>query len=445
MIVMSWDHSRDFLSNHAVSARGSERWSGPLTDYDDNILVFLQRFVSHFCAPGFFFTMGFAMYMLSTSRAAKRGWGAGDIIRHFIVRGFILLVVGRLVDLALAPLLIPIAVQNQTLFPKAGAGGANATSSSTPFRGPMWLAPLIGIWEVMTALGFTMMLQGILIPLLLAVERRAARAGQWISVGIGVLTIAASTFLILRAQNGDPCGPACEAHNNGNGTTTITFPRFGAVADGGLETFLRFSVYPGAFAFGDILYPVIPWIGVCQFGFAFGPLFKRNASQAFRVSGVVGCFCLVAFLVIRLWGGSGAGNLRGWPRGEGSRVDFIAFLTVSKYPPSVAYLLLTLGVDLSLLAVLKAWLGDGENSKSEANSFAVHVLLVFGQVPLFFYTLHFWLLGCIGFCIRWFAVGLPIEFVTLPWLCMLVFLFYICRRYRAFKQGKRYDSWWKLI
>jgi uncharacterized membrane protein len=127
MIVMSWDHSRDFLSRHAVNARGSERWSGVLSHYDDNVWVFLQRWISHFCAPGFFFTMGFAMHMLAASRAETRGWTAVDIIRHFAARGCILLIVGRLVDLALAPMLVPIAIENQTLFPPPRERHANAT------------------------------------------------------------------------------------------------------------------------------------------------------------------------------------------------------------------------------------------------------------------------------------------------------------------------------
>ena len=52
MVVMSWDHSRDYVSDQTSPAnQGSETWSGPLGTYDNSVRLWLSRFVSHICAP----------------------------------------------------------------------------------------------------------------------------------------------------------------------------------------------------------------------------------------------------------------------------------------------------------------------------------------------------------------------------------------------------------
>ena len=193
MIVMSWDHARDFLAQHKVAQHGSEKWSGLLSNYDNNLLVFFQRWITHFCAPGFFFTMGFSMYMMATSRMEKHRWSSANVVSHFLKRGLILIVVGRIVDLAILPELIPISVTNQTLFPAhrpAPNSSSHGSPSSSPFRGPLWLAPLIGIWEVMTALGFTMTALGFMVPVLIYLDRRVHASGRLLSVLLGAEWVA---------------------------------------------------------------------------------------------------------------------------------------------------------------------------------------------------------------------------------------------------------------
>ena len=193
MLIMSWDHSRDFLSAHNVATHGSERWSGPLSTYDNNAAVFFQRWISHFCAPGFFFTMGIGMYFLARSRLEKYKWTHGAVIQHFFIRGMLLLVVGRLVDMAIIPELAIIAAHNQTLFPTNPKH--HSSHSSSPFHGPEWLAPFLGIFEVMTALGLTMIVVGALVPTLISIERRyASFVAQGLALLLGVASVAASSM-----------------------------------------------------------------------------------------------------------------------------------------------------------------------------------------------------------------------------------------------------------
>ena len=72
MVVMCWDHTQEFLVPRGDPANsGSEMWSGPLKTYDHSIPEFLSRFVSHFCAPGFFLTMGIGMQLFTHSRMQR--------------------------------------------------------------------------------------------------------------------------------------------------------------------------------------------------------------------------------------------------------------------------------------------------------------------------------------------------------------------------------------
>ena len=100
--------------------------------------------------------------------------------------------------------------------------------------------------------------------------------------------------------------------------------------------------------YGNIAYPLIPWLSVTWIGVVMGLLYcsSTNVKHATRYTCLAGMLSLVAFNVMRGWGGS-FGNLRGWPRGDGKDEvsGFIAWLNVCKYPPSPAFALLTLGVN----------------------------------------------------------------------------------------------------
>jgi uncharacterized membrane protein len=83
---MALDHA-----NHVVAQQHSpgEYWGGPLPVYPD-ALAFLTRFVTHLCAPGFFFLMGVGIVLFADSRR-RRGWDEGTIGAHFLIRGVLLI------------------------------------------------------------------------------------------------------------------------------------------------------------------------------------------------------------------------------------------------------------------------------------------------------------------------------------------------------------------
>ena len=92
IVLMALDHANYFI---AQKHPPSEIWDGGFPVYHD-ILTFLTRFVTHFAAPGFFLLMGVGMFLLARSRS-ERGWSRWAIIRHFVIRGLLLMVLQVLV------------------------------------------------------------------------------------------------------------------------------------------------------------------------------------------------------------------------------------------------------------------------------------------------------------------------------------------------------------
>jgi uncharacterized membrane protein len=135
------------------------------------------------------------------------------------------------------------------------------------------------------------------------------------------------------------------------------------------------KLFGGAVTFGT-QYPLIPWVGVMAAGYGFGSLLLRDPASRRRLLIGLGTALCVGFLAVR------AHNVYGdpdpWsPQPRGEVFTALSFLNCHKYPPSLCYLLMTLGPALLLLAFFER---------------APHVpgrpLLVFGRVPMFFYLIH---------------------------------------------------------
>ncbi len=128
-------------------------------------------------------------------------------------------------------------------------------------------------------------------------------------------------------------------------------------------------------------YPVLPWIGVIAAGYALGPLYAPDRDPAARRRALTGLGLAALVLVLVLRGLNGYGDPTPWQPGETAPMTVLAFLNLTKYPPSADYLLATLGIGLLLLALLE-----------RASGRVIRAVCVFGGAPLFFYLLHLWLL-----------------------------------------------------
>lgn len=128
-------------------------------------------------------------------------------------------------------------------------------------------------------------------------------------------------------------------------------------------------------------YPLLPWIGVIALGYAIGPWFGRASEAAQRQQRLIvtGTGALVGFLVLRLFNGYGE---KPWSTGESGAQTLMSFFNITKYPPSLLFLALTLGIGLLLLVLFER--------RNEGR--LVRWLAMFGAAPMFFYLLHLYVL-----------------------------------------------------
>ena len=128
-------------------------------------------------------------------------------------------------------------------------------------------------------------------------------------------------------------------------------------------------------------YPVLPWIGVIILGYLAGPLYSKtlSAEHRGRLLLQLGAGCLLLFIVLR--GFNIYGETLDWQLYPDLVTSLMSILNLTKYPPSLNYLLVTLGLMFLLLFVLE---------KPQGNW--TQILVNFGSAPMFFYILHLYVL-----------------------------------------------------
>jgi uncharacterized membrane protein len=185
----------------------------------------------------------------------------------------------------------------------------------------------------------------------------------------------------------------------------------------------RLLLVPGGNLELWVNYPVLPWLGVATFGMVFGYWLVDDPRRAFKRALGFGATFVLAFLVLRYL--DGFGNIR--PREGNTWVDF---LNVVKYPPSITFNLLTMGVNLILMGLFAR--------ASEGLQQFFQPLVVFGRVPLFFYLTHLFLYAGLGLWLTPNGTGIPNMYAY--WLLGLVILYPLCLWYGQLKHRQPANS-----
>jgi uncharacterized membrane protein len=193
-------------------------------------------------------------------------------------------------------------------------------------------------------------------------------------------------------------------------------------------------------------YSVIPWFGVMLFGFSIGSIFKQEENSRRRNLLFIGLSFLILFVVLRLTNSYGEVNV--FKIYNSSAKTIISFFNVLKYPPSLHFCCLTLGVSFMLLYILD-FIDIGKNN----------MFLVFGSVPMFFYLLHIPLIHLLSIIFshlyyhhpaNWFHFGkvtlskmpkdytLNLYIVYGVWIFIILIFYPLCRWYRTYKQNHDY-------
>jgi uncharacterized membrane protein len=208
----------------------------------------------------------------------------------------------------------------------------------------------------------------------------------------------------------------------------------------------RIEYAPGYFL--GIGYPLVPWIGVMAVGYGFGWILLRERTWRRKFVLRLGIVLTFAFVVLRFT--NLYGDARPWSSQTNPAFTVFSFLGCVKYPPSLCYLLMTLGPALIVLAML-----DRDTPK------LFRPLLVFGRVPMFYYLLHLPLIHGLAVLVEslrfgsapWLYgnvfrptsppvadAGFSLLGVYVAWLIVLVLLFPVCRWLADLKRRRR-DVW----
>ena len=164
----------------------------------------------------------------------------------------------------------------------------------------------------------------------------------------------------------------------------------------------------------EVGYPILAWIGVIACGYAFGRVLQQDPLSRSRACFITGTIGIALFVILRAV--NGYGDPQPWSPQSSDAFTLLSFLKCSKYPPSLLYLLMTLGPALIVLGLFDRWFVNSE-SIGQPEPRALSALLVFGRVPLFFYVVHLYLIHTLDRLLYWVARGEPVSPLQIAFDC----------------------------
>lgn len=202
----------------------------------------------------------------------------------------------------------------------------------------------------------------------------------------------------------------------------------------------------------SISYPMLPWLGIMVIGFVIGSLYNSNISSKSRQNwlSIIGFSSLALFFLLRTFNIYGDPNWHfEWQ--ESTFENIVSFIRITKYPPSLQYSLVTVGIGLIVLGRL-------ENIKSKVSDF----FLTFGKVALFFYFLHMIVIHLSSMLLKplfgdvmyssvnnyenylnekHVYLGVNLIWVYIIWVIIILLLYLPCKKYMKYKMNNKDKKW----
>ena len=351
-------------------------------------LLFFTRWITHFCAPLFVFLAGTGAYFQE-----MRGKPKGELSKFLVSRGFWLVIV----ELTVIRLLV--------FFNFDYAG-------------------IMAFLQVIWVIGWSMVLLAVIIHLPLP------------AIAVGSVAVIALHNLL---------DPVHFTTWKGPGSTVPGFwaSLWKVLHEQGVIFPLGAPRHPAL-----LLYPLIPWFAVMSAGYAFGALYRLDEAKRRRILYLLGAAITIGFVVIR--GINVYGDPSRWTSQPRATMTALSFLATSKYPPSLLYLMMTIGPAL-------LFMGWFDQKRSGAVS---RFFIVYGRVPLFFYVLQWFTTHTLayvagrvagkptGYLFSNFAFGPPpppdaafgLGMVFVLWIIGVALLYPLCKWYAGVKA--RRTDWW---
>lgn len=364
MILMAIDHTRDFFGNSAIN---------PVDVTTTTVPLFLTRWITHFCAPTFFFLTGTGAFLASRRKTRS------ELSQFLFTRGlwliFLELVVCRILG--------------------------------WQFNADFHVVLLIVLW----ALGWSMITLSALVYL-----------PAWAAATFGIVLVAGHNLFDT-------------VQSTSWWWSILHVPNI-LVARPGFTLF--------------VVYPLIPWVGVTAAGYGFGQIYNWPAERRQKFLLRFGLVLIAAFVVIRFINHYGDPNP--WEKQPSHVFTLLSFLNTTKYPPSLLFLLMTLGPDMIFLRIIDSgtprWMRPA---------------LIFGKVPMFYFLLHVPLIHLLAVAVcyarygsaHWMfespnlrsfpftpppGWGYSLPVVYFVWFIVVLTLYPVCRWFAGVRQ-RRSEAW----
>ena len=198
-------------------------------------------------------------------------------------------------------------------------------------------------------------------------------------------------------------------------------------------------------------YTIIPWVAVMSLGYCFGSFYDKTYDPLKRkkLFNLIGIIAIISFVILRSV--NIYGNLLPWKDYGNLGQTIFSYFNLTKYPPSLDFLLITLGGAFLVLANTEKLKGS-----------VVNFFTVFGRVPFFFYIIHIYLIHFLALIVAEFTgfgwqkmilpsfvnsvealkgFGFNLSIVYLIWIFVIALLYPICKKIDNYKQNNK-DKWW---